>query len=209
MTKPLLVLNREYDYRCFIEEREAAKRRPRDSFIRSIFFYGLLIAVVAIAFVYSSGDNSGQKFGPFAYNTVLTSSMTSVYPKGSLVTSWMVKPGEPLRAGLEHGDDIVFVREDGMVIVHRIIDIMENYEESGQRGFRTQGTDNPFPDDWITYEGNVIGRVTWHVEYVGEALAYVAEHIIWVLGVLVAVLVLMTMLKIVFRKESQQDTGRT
>jgi len=162
MVKSLLEFNRAYDYARFVEEREAARGRPRESIVKSTIFYGVLVIAVVLAFLNRSGDNSGQSFGPFAYNTVLTSSMKSVYPKGSLVTSWAVRPGEPLQSGLDKGNDIVLIREDGMVIVHRIIEIMDNYEDSGQRGFRTQGVDNPTQDDWVTYEGNVIGRVTWH-----------------------------------------------
>jgi len=201
MTKSLVAFNREYDYKCFLDEREAAKETPKGSTARSTIFYGVLVIAVAVAFFYRSGDNSGQSFGPFAYNTVLTTSMKSVYPKGSLVTSWAVKPGEPVQAGLDKGTDIVLIREDGMVIVHRIIEIMDNYEDSGQRAFRTQGVDNPTQDDWVTYEGNVIGRVTWHAPYLGELLAYIAEKFVWILVVLAAVFALLTLLKIVFRKE--------
>jgi len=202
----LLEFNRAYAYQCFLREREAAQEKPGGSPVKSAIFYGFLIAAVALAFFYRSGDNSGQSFGPFAYNTVLTSSMKSVYPKGSLVTSWALKPGEPVQAGLEKGTDIVLIREDGMIIVHRIIEIMDNHEESGQRGFRTQGVDNPTQDDWVTYEGNVIGRVTWHAPYLGDALAYIAEKFIWILVVLAAVFALLTVLKIVFKKEAPPDS---
>jgi len=200
----LTAFNREYG-----RESAQAKSKPKESFLRSSIFYGVLLLAVAAAFFYSNGDNPGNRIGPFSYNTVLTTSMQSVYPKGSLVTSWVVKPGEPLQAGLDKGTDIVFVREDGMVVVHRIIEIMDNYEESGQRAFRTQGVDNPTRDDWVTYEGNVVGRVTWHVKYVGDILAFVAEKAIWVVAAFILLFALLNILKFIFRKdppESHTDT---
>ena len=211
MAKSLLEFNRAYDYRLFVQDRQAAKAKPKESAIKSALFYGLLVAAVVFAFFFRSGNNAGQRFGPFAYNTVLTTSMTGLYNKGALVTSWALMPGEPVQAGLDKGTDIVFTIEKQntngtyMVVVHRIIEIIDNYEESGQRGFRTQGVANPTPDDWVVYEGNVIGKVTGHVEYLGDILAYIAEKIIWISGGLVAIFVLLTMLKVAFKKEEAKD----
>jgi len=196
----LVAFNRDYEYQCYLEELETARATPRGSIVRSAIIYGILILAVVLAFLSRDG-NAGQRFGPLACNTILTTSMKSVYPKGSLVASWAVKPGEPLQAGLDKGTDIVLVREDGVVIVHRIVEIMDNYEDSGQRGFRTQGVDNLTQDGWVTCEGNVIGRVTWHTPYLGGVLSYIAEHILWIAVGLAGVFALLILLKVLFRKE--------
>lgn len=201
MPKSLIDFNREYDYKCYLEETQAAKISTKKSIIKSTVFYAVLIIAVMSSFLYSGSKDAGKRFGPFAYNTVLTPSMNSVYPKGSLVTSWAVKPGEALKAGLSNGTDIVFTREDGTVIVHRIIEIMENYEDSGQRAFHTQGVDNPTPDNWITYEGNVIGRVTWHVPYAGDILAFIAAKILWFIIGIAGLFALSALLRIVFSND--------
>lgn len=200
MPKSLIDFNREYDYNCYLEDTQT-KVSAKNTIIKNSIFYSVLIIAVVFAFIYSGSKDSGKRFGPFAYNTVLTTSMQSVYPKGSLVTSWAVKPGEPLQSGLADGDDIVFTKDDGTVVVHRIIEIMDNYEDGGQRAFKTQGVDNPAPDNWITYEGNVIGRVTWHVPYVGDILAFIADHILWVIVIIAALFALSALLRIVFSKE--------
>jgi hypothetical protein len=83
---------------------------------------------------------------------------------------------------------------------------MEDYENSGQRAFRTQGVDNPSPDPWITYEGNIVGRVTWHVPYLGAAMALVAENIFYVVGGIAALAVLFALWKSVLKKDSGQLT---
>ena len=197
--------NEEYTYQLWQDETAAAQQtNSKGRTVRSIIFYSVLIMAVLFAFIYSGNNAGGRKFGPFAYNAVLTSSMQSVYPQGSLITSWAIKPGDPLRAGLENGTDIVFTKQDGTVVVHRIIEIMKNYEDSGQRAFRTQGVDNPSPDSWITYEGNVIGRVTWHIPYAGAALTFVSQNIVWVILIIVVISVLITLLKVVFKKETPQ-----
>ena len=194
--------NHEYYYRLWNKEMEGAARpASKGKIIRSVIFYGVLILMVLLAFFYSSDKTAGKRFGPFAYNTILTTSMQTVYPQGSLVTSWAIKPTETLKAGLDDGTDIVYARQDGTVVCHRIVEIMKDYEDSGQRAFKTQGVDNSAPDPWITYEGNVIGRVTWHVPYAGAVLQFIAQNIIWVIGLLVVFFALATLLKIIFSKE--------
>jgi len=157
--------------------------------------------MVVFAFIYSGNKEPGKKFGSFAYNTVLTESMNSVYPQGSLITSWAVKPDEPLMAGLREGTDIVFVKdEEGKVIVHRIIEIIEDYEDKGWRGFRTQGVDNPEPDPWVVDEPNIIGRVTWHLPYAGNILALIADNVLWVVLIIAVFTIILTLLKAAFKK---------
>ncbi|MDR2712439.1 MAG: signal peptidase I [Clostridiales bacterium] len=193
--------NREYYYKLWTDEARAAKHPPKGAVIKSAIFYSLLLIMVMLAFFYSGNREPGKRFGPFAYNTVLTPSMNSVYPQGSLITSWAIRPDEYLTAGLEDGTDIVFILEDGKVIVHRIIEIMEDYEGSGRRAFRTQGVDNPSPDPWITIDANVIGRVTWHVPIVGDVLAIIADNILWVILAIAVISVIIVLFSMVFKKE--------
>ncbi|MCL2488453.1 MAG: signal peptidase I [Oscillospiraceae bacterium] len=194
--------NREYLYNCWVEETVSAKQPRKGQAIKDSIFYACLLMMVLLAFFYSGTGQNGKQFGPFAYNSVLTTSMQSVYPQGSLITSWAIAPDEKLTAGLENGTDIVFTKSaDGEVVVHRIIAIMEDYEDSGQRAFRTQGVDNPSPDQWVVYEGNVVGRVTWHIPYLGAVMEFIAQNVLWVVLILVILFTIAAMLKIVFKKE--------
>lgn len=193
--------NREYYYKLWTEEAQAAKHPAKGSAIKNAIFYSLLLIMVMLAFFYSGNREPGKRFGPFAYNTVLTPSMNSVYPQGSLITSWAIQPDEYLYSGLEDGTDIVFILEDGRVVVHRIIEIIEDYEGSGHRAFRTQGVDNPSPDPWITIDANIIGRVTWHVPFVGDILALIADNILWVILTIAVISIIIILLSIALRKE--------
>ncbi|MCL2654687.1 MAG: signal peptidase I [Coriobacteriia bacterium] len=200
--------NKEYLYHYWLKEsEEAARPNTKARIIRSAIFYSVIVLLVVLAFFYSGNKNPSKRFGPFAYNTILTTSMQSVYPQGSLVTSWAIKPAEAVKAGLADGTDIVYTRQDGTVVCHRIVEVLDDYEDSGQRAFRTQGVDNPQPDPWITYEGNVIGRVTWHVPYVGAALLFVATNLLWIIVLLVVISVIITLLKITFAKEPRTVGG--
>jgi signal peptidase len=200
--------NREYLFEVWVAEEEEAARPRKGAAARNALFYLALAALVLLALFYSGNDSSAKRFGPFAYNTVVSGSMRSVYPKGSLITSWAVKPGEPLRAGLENGSDIVFVTAGERVVVHRVIEIVEDYEDSGQRGFRTQGVDNPSPDNWVIFEANIIGRVTWHVPYVGTAMAFVAQYVLWIIGLFAAICVIFLFWRYAFSKEKPKGEVR-
>ena len=199
--RTILDFNSEYAYKCWLAEEEEAVKPKKSNPVRSMIFYSFLIAMVLFAFIYSGQEGGGKKFGPLAYNVVLSGSMSPVYEKGALVVSWAVKPNEPLAAGLDSGDDIVFVLEDDRVVVHRIIETFEDYEDSGQRGFRTQGVDNPEPDNWVVYENNVIGQVIWQAPYLGDILALIAENFMIVIAAIIGLFILFTLLRTVFAKE--------
>lgn len=85
---------------------------------------------------------------------VLTGSMQDVYPQGSLIITKAVDPDQ-----LEIGDDITFMTSETSSITHRIIDITENYMETGKRGFKTKGIMNTYADDGIAAADNVVGKV--------------------------------------------------
>ncbi|MCL2694851.1 MAG: signal peptidase I [Clostridiales bacterium] len=197
--------NREYLYRCWLEEVESVGQPGKGQTVKTAAFYLVLVGMVFMAFLYSGNKTPGRSFGPFAYNSVLTTSMQSVYPQGSIIFSWAVKPEEPLKAGLVDGDDIVLIKEDGTVIVHRIIEIMYDYEDLGVRAFRTQGVDNRSPDSWITLEVNVIGRVRGHVPILGNVLLIIADNTLWVAGGVVVLFGIITLLKVALKKEPHTE----
>lgn len=203
MARTILDFNAEYTYQRWREDLDKAKKPRRGTWIKNALFYSALIGLILFAFFYMSDKSGGgKKFGSLSYYKVLTTSMQSVYPQGALVVAWDLEPDEPLTAGLENGTDIVFLKdEDNTVIVHRIIEVMEDYEGQGVRAFQTQGVNNNAPDPWITDERNVLGRVVWHMAGAGDVLAYISEHIILTIAGVVALFVLLTMLRYVLTKD--------
>lgn len=193
--------NNEYLYQCWLEETQTGSKPDKYALIKNILFYGLMLLLVLFAMFANLSGSNGRKLGPLAYNTVLTSSMKDVYPPGSLILSWELGVDETVATGLENGTDIVFVRENGTVVVHRVIEVTENYEDSGQRGFNTQGVNNAAPDSWVTYEGNVIGKVVFSVPYLGAILSFIGENVVLVGVAMLLLMLVISLWKTALSKE--------
>ena len=90
-----------------------------------------------------------------------SSSMESVIPKDSFLVVRSVKADE-----LKEGDIITFVNANHMSVTHEIIEVILDYN-SGP-GYRTKGTENEECDQYITSYQDVIGKVVFHIPYVGK-----------------------------------------
>ena len=132
------------------------KQKKKKAFLwGDLLFYGVLIALIAgVVLLSGSGKQGPRSFGGFTMQTVLTSSMESEFPKGSLVISRHTDPNT-----LQIGDDITFMASETTTISHRIIGIVENYADTGQRAFQTQGVMNAAPDSELVPAVNVVGKV--------------------------------------------------
>lgn len=195
MAKSLEEINAAFSQEHQLPYGETAAKNRAGRLISNVAFYGALVLLLLIVFTYTRSDASRSVFG-YSYYNILTTSMQSSIPQGSFI---LVKetPGDQLQVG----DDITFFKNADTIVTHRIIGIQANYEDSGQFGFRTQGTDNPAPDAEITYEGNVIGRVVLHIPVLGFVLEYLAENIWLVVIAFALILALSYFLKIVFTPE--------
>jgi signal peptidase len=125
--------------------------------------------------------------------TALSGSMEREIPEGSLI---IVKRVEP--ETIQVGDDITFFKNANTTVTHRVVNIYEDYEGSGVRGFETKGIENPMADEDIVYADNVIGRVIYHTAAVGEFFNYIKEHIVMVAALLIGILILCIALKVLF-----------
>ena len=148
------------------------------SWIVLLVFCALLL--FAVTAVYMSGSQDERPRVLFGYSVfiVLTDSMRSEIPQGSLVIVEPIAPDE-----IQIGDDITFLRSDLKTITHRVININDDYEQSGMRGFVTKGVDNPEPDRETVFADNVVGRVMFHNLWLGAVLSYVRDRV-WVIPLL-------------------------
>lgn len=135
-------------------------------------FYFLLIACVLIVALVSTGDRRPYVLFGYSAFAVLSSSMQSALPKGSVI---IVK--QTPAAALKAGDDITFMLPDGGNATHRIVSIDKNYKNSGMAGFTTWGIENPMPDEQIVYAPNVVGRVVFHINYIGGIASLIRSHL--------------------------------
>ena len=176
---------------------EGAKWPKAWRIISTGLFYGLLLCLVGGAFLLSQGDKK-PVFGHFFMN-VLTWSMQSEIPQGSLVILKEVDPGT-----IQIGDDITYMRDAETPVTHRVIGITEDYEGSGERGFETQGVDNDAPDFEIVRAANVIGSVKAHIPRAGAWLEWLHEHLLLTLSFAAGLVLLFILLKGAFGKNLEE-----
>lgn len=174
------MFSKEPDLYAIRDGPKVKKKNP----VSDAFFYFLILAAVLIAFLVSSGASGPRDFFGYSYFTILTKSMHSVMPKGSIVITKKVDSSE-----IQKGDDITYFKSDKSTVTHRVIEVFENYEESGMRGFKTKGVDNNTPDREIVYANNVVGKVVFFSPRLGALLKFIRENI-WLVGGMVATLLI-------------------
>ena len=208
--KSLEEINAEFEERSELNGKKGKNRSENDkdqdtkdkskkaSIISDVIFYMTLIMLVALAFVFSGGDGSSRQLGGYRLFEVLTSSMESVYPRGSIILVKETPAGE-----LVVGDDITFLREDNSIVTHRIIEIEENYEGTGNRGFVTQGVDNAAPDEEVVLAQNVVGRVVRGFPRVGTILNWIGSNLWLVLFLFLSLMSLSFFIKLFWREQKK------
>ena len=169
------------------QDEEAPRKKvvPREEkgffVISNIIFYTILAALVGCALWFSIGGRAVQ------FYEVLTDSMQSVYPKGSLVVATQVMEDE-----LTIGDDIAFLREDGEFVVLRISEVVEDEADSGGRAFIASGIDDKVGNEEMIKESAVIGRVKMGIPLLGAITTRINNHpeIILAIAIIMAILVM-------------------
>jgi len=180
------------------EAPQQAKGRRLFSRAAGFCFYAVLLTAIAAAFFLGGGSGAPRTLMGYSVMMVLTDSMHSEIPRGSLVAIKRVDPAE-----IRVGDDVTYIREDNSTVTHRVIGIAENYGGSGMRGFQTQGVDNRLPDPDIVYANNIAGKVEWHNAFIGQTAVFLRLN--WAYAVILAVilLALTVTLRIFFTPKTQ------
>ncbi|MCL2107227.1 MAG: signal peptidase I, partial [Oscillospiraceae bacterium] len=105
--------------------------------VSGVLFYGVLLLAILAAFLFSGAPGEVKNLFGFSYFTVMTPSMKSSIPPGSLILTKKTDTDK-----LMAGDVITYFSSDaGATVTHRIVE--ELHEEAA---FRTQGDDNSSPD---------------------------------------------------------------
>jgi len=155
---------------CYQTEQQKNKRGAL-VIISDILFYLAILIILFSALIPSSGGSPRGIMG-YSYFTVLTSSMQDEIPKGSFILARKTDPQK-----LAVGDNITYIRDRSATVTHKIVDIYENYQNSGARGFQTKGVNNTGPDKDIVYEANVVGKVILVLPAAGAVIYYLGANI--------------------------------
>ena len=138
--------------------------------ILNAFFLVVLIGLIVILLYLAIGSKGNGL--PFLQNyqmfTVLSGSMEPTLNVGGVI---IVEKVDPMT--LQEGDIITFISNDtslsGQVVSHRIIQVVDN---NNGRMFITKGDANEDRDDAAAVPTNVIGRVIFHIPYLGYLLNF-------------------------------------
>ena len=188
--------------------KHSAKSRPKKGragkIIGEVVFYGLLLLlIVAALFVRTTSDGAPKSLAGYSGMIVLTESMQSEIPKGSLVIAQQVDPET-----LQIGDDITYMANQTTSVTHRIVGINENYENTGQRAFQTQGIMNDQPDSQPVPAVNVVGKVVFHSETLGVVASFIGSCWPLLLFALAVVFVLIYVLGRIFKSPPKEPAKR-
>lgn len=146
--------------------------KQKRKWIGELFFYLTLVGLVfGVILFKGAGDGAPSSFFGFSAFTVLSGSMQREIPKGSLVITQHVDPYT-----LEIGDDITYMNSPSTTVTHRIVGIIENYEDTGQRAFETQGVMNSAPDRLPAAAANVVGKVIFHNYILGQIAGFLNQY---------------------------------
>lgn len=189
----------EVENRQSEKPQNSPKKKKAATIISEIVFYLVLVVMVLSALAFGAGNNGTKKIFGYSYANVLTTSMQTEIPKGSLVLIRETAPDT-----LNVGDDITYITETNTTVTHRIMEIYENYEDSGMRGFTTQGTENPMPDKEVVFAENVIGKVIFSVPKVGSVLLYLKQNFIVAIGLFLVVIGLFFSVKTFFKYQDKE-----
>lgn len=124
----------------------------------------VLVTIIAVLAFLLYGFNI---FGLKPY-CVLSGSMESVYPTGSMIYVDKVNP-----EGLKTGDAITFRMPNGGVATHRIIELVPD-ETNTKVLFRTKGDENNIADGTLVTFESVIGKPVFCIPLLGFLATYIS-----------------------------------
>ena len=164
------------------------KQVKKGNIVFDIVFYIILIVAIVGAIIFTRGEARGSGIRGYHIFEVLSRSMESVYPKGSLVVVKKTNPSE-----LVIGDDITFVNKSGILVTHRIIEI-------DSETFVTKGVDNASADKDVVLGDNVVGKVVMGIPQLGRIFSWFEENLWSVLALFLFLMTVRYCVKIFRRK---------
>ena len=133
--------------------------------LRSV--YNTTITVLIACMVLLAILLAGARLIGLTPYTVLSGSMEPEYPVGSLLYIQSVDPQT-----LQVNDPVTYSMPDGVIVTHRIIEVVEN--SPAGRCFRTKGDANDVPDD-ILESDRVIGKPVFKIPLLGY-VSWFVQH---------------------------------
>lgn len=187
----------------FEESFSAKGSSKKKSLWKDVAFYAVLVALVIGVLIFkSNGNGAPTSFAGYSAFTVLSESMQSEIPKGSLVITKQIEP-----QGLNIGDDITYMNGPDTTVTHRIIGIIEQYQDTGQRAFITKGIMNDDPDKAPVPAVNIVGKVVFHDYTLGQILEFIQQYWYFIILFLVLFSGFFVAIRKLFEKSDNPKAG--
>ncbi|QLH84145.1 signal peptidase I [Halosimplex pelagicum] len=121
-----------------------------------------LLLVLAVVFLFVSVAVP-QVVGSDNSYVVRSDSMSPAIGAGSVVYV------NDVSASAISTDDVITFQRGSERVTHRVVAVVE---ENGERRFRTKGDANEDPDPELVSASEIVGRVSFHVPYVGYVVTF-------------------------------------
>lgn len=185
-------------------EQPISNRKRYISIIRLIIIY-LFSILLIIGAIFFAMDASPQKsiFG-YRYYTVLTASMEPSYSVGDVVIVKLANAQD-----IQVDDVITFnpSSDTDTYLTHRVVEVMDNYENTGVTCFKTKGDANESEDSFLIDSSRVIGKVTFCVPMIGYIIRFIQLRWYFVVPLIILVLILIKLLKM-YNDSSNYTTNK-
>lgn len=134
----------------------------------------LALVILAMAFFFLAPHFMGMNFF-----IIYGGSMMPTIPIGSVVAAKSVEA-----SAIKVGDIITFRAgtEADKVVTHRVVEVSN---DSGALSFRTAGDSNANPDGNVVLAENVVGKVWFHVPFLGYFSSFVTTKLGFILLIVV------------------------
>lgn len=155
------------------------KKKSSLAVVGNCIFYLFIIAVIFLAGINIIGSKEGKHPSILGYSSyyILTGSMEPTINPGSLV---VVKDGTDQEINV--GDVITFTgRNSNTITTHRVKEVINNGQE-----FITKGDANNVVDPISVQRSQVIGKVMFHIPYLGKVSQFVQKNLVLILVVILA-----------------------
>ncbi len=160
---PLLLLY--YLNKVYFTKKEKIKNSRRDLKKRKLgaLITVLLVVILSVMIALVSG------VGRYLALTIGSGSMTGTIDKGDVVV--LDKKDKKVSE-----DEIVAFRKEGVVLVHRVVDIKNIH---GVRYYITKGDYNKNEDNWLVEDKDLVGKYKFKIKFIGWPTVKLNE---WILG---------------------------
>ena len=160
-------------------DEDISKKPKKHNFLKwigDVGFYLCIIVFLSSLFFLKGGNTSTvRSMAGFSGFTVLSNSMYPEIHKDSFV---LTKKMDPLE--LQEGDTITFLNDPSSTVTHKIVGIIENYQDTGKRDFETKGVANVEKDRLPVLEDNVVGKVIFHNYEIGRILIFLKHKLFYI-----------------------------